>query len=120
MVLTCADKEEIIEIIATILNQYLSESDVKKNISGFEKISTDTNNSLKELSERYDARISKLEKENISLHERLNDYVQHSECNNLRIFGVEEESNEEVNGVQRVVRSTEDLKKLSYWPDSFK
>lgn len=96
MVLTRADRDDICELIQNTLDKYLSSSEVNKKLGIFEKISTEIKSSLDVLTERFETRIAKLESENVQLCKRLNDYEQYSRRNCLRVFGVEEDDNEDV------------------------
>lgn len=96
MVLTRADKDEMVELINNTLNKYLSNAHIAKNVAALEKLSSDVNLSITSFCERIEDRIVKLEKEHFKLRERLNSYEQYSRRNCLRVFGVEEEENENV------------------------
>ncbi|KAK9680106.1 hypothetical protein QE152_g39352 [Popillia japonica] len=96
MVLTRAHKDEIADLISSTLEKYFSNGEMGKNATSFESIVARYESSLNVITERLDGRISKLEENNLKLHKRLNDCEQYSRRNSLRIFGVEEEDNENV------------------------
>ncbi|GJQ84704.1 putative transcription by RNA polymerase III [Trypoxylus dichotomus] len=96
MVLRRADKDEIAELITSTLDKYLSDDRISKNLTTFENTYGKGIQSLKDVTERLEAKIIALENENTKLRERFNDHEQDTLRNSLRMFGVEEEDKENV------------------------
>ncbi|KAI4466265.1 l1 transposable element-related [Holotrichia oblita] len=96
MVLTRAEKDEFIDLIKDTLNTQLETQKSFNKLDSICEAVSRLEKSIDAMAGKYEARISSLENENKRLAAEIDQLEQYSRRNCIRIFGVEEQSDENV------------------------